>query len=430
MKILIVHNKSPDVHDLFTLQCKNICKKLNKRHKFNLIWLIYPPAELPKNFEGIVLNIKNYKTSLEVINKINPDFILINGSLDFHNVELALVSKFKKIPIITIFKRSNPKVDNMSPIMTLVSRTKEIFSNKVIAVHKNEIKAARINMLGFYKDKYTSLIRILKVTKHNKIFTIKFVLNHAFSVLINRYSVNKSIEGRINLCVIPEWKKILIKNRFKKESIFVIGDPYLDNVFTETLQNHKMRSCSKIDKKKILFCTSTMHEHGFCSKKEEYQLIRNTVNEINKGNKFDLIIKIHPSSSSLTEYKTEVLDKISLKTKIYQIENLLDLINECDVLVSYGGSGSILYGIILKKPVLNLNFKTNPTKNNIYSDGNIIYECKNIKSLEEDIDIVMSRKNTQNSYNNYLTNFVGISDGNSSQRAADIIFNILKKHND
>ena len=89
LTILIPHNKFPHLHDLMTEQCKNICKELNDKVDLQVVWVKFPAdgMETFKSSDPSVIDSSLYKNALEILEHVKPDFVLMNGTLAFHNVE-------------------------------------------------------------------------------------------------------------------------------------------------------------------------------------------------------------------------------------------------------------------------------------------------------------------------------------------------------
>ena len=94
-------------------------------------------------------------------------------------------------------------------------------------------------------------------------------------------------------------------------------------------------------------------------------------------------------------------------------------------MLTYGGPGSIHYGVLMGMPIVNLDYNTNATKNNVFVDGNLITQCKNQKDL---LNCIKEKgKVTQRDIDNYVNKYIGIFDGSSSERAAQIILESIKE---
>ena len=231
------------------------------------------------------------------------------------------------------------------------------------------------------------------------------------------------MQGDVNLCIGEAWKKELITSGFNEKTIQMTGDTYFDKVYND-LKNIKIKK-NKDKKINILFCTSTMFNHGMCLRDQEFELIINTCNEILKDEKFELSIKIHPSTTNIDEYEKSVITKLDKKVRLFQKENLLELMTLSDVIVTYGGSGAIRYAALLGKPIINLNFGTAPTGNNVFLDKKIIMQCKKLEELNHIINENKNRKSSEEETKDFITQYLGDFDGKSSERGAKAIMNLI-----
>lgn len=59
--VLIVHNKSPEAHDLMSIQCGNVCHELEKLCDLDVNWVLYPPAEILTKSKYRILCLKVIK---------------------------------------------------------------------------------------------------------------------------------------------------------------------------------------------------------------------------------------------------------------------------------------------------------------------------------------------------------------------------------
>lgn len=408
--VLVPHNKLPHLHDLATIHFKKILSKLQERTNLKIIWVMFPTEEgtyFDTNNDPHVIYASKYHNALEIIEEIKPDLVLINGSLDFHNVNISMVCRFKNIPIVTIFFRNFQHVTSNSSSKSIRSRSRKIFS-----------------MPNFYIKQIIFLSRTLQKINFPAFKLIKFILSYSKMIIFSYFPISKDISGDINLCTNYAWKKKLIEYGFEDSSILVVGDPYFDSLFTE-IQDSKLRTKVDLDSVKILFCTSTMFGHGLCSRKEENNLIIDTSNEILKHSDLKISLKIHPSTASKEDYLKEVLPKLSTSISLHQQENLLELINQNDIILTYGGTGAIHYGVLMKKPIVNLDFMTNATGNNVFSDDKIITQCKSLSNLISDIRQANKKVISDEDVAKYIEKYIGIFDGKNSERSADAIFNFL-----
>ena len=423
MTVLIPHNKLPYLHDTFTLQCKKICESLSKKINLKIVWVMFPSfpphenSDFKSNNQEIIFS-DQFDSILEIFKYVNPDLVLVNGSLDFHNVNTILMSRFKKIPVVTLFFR-NIHLVTFSLSSILKVRIKNIFFKKKSKLSQSTLKQSP---LEFFLSQANSLFKTAKIVNSTRFESIAFILNYIRIIFSNFFPVHKIISGDINLCSGEKLKKKLISSGFDNSSVFVVGDPSYDDLDLPIQNNQPKKS----DKSKILFCPTPRHEQGFCSKKKEFDLIINVINKILDENDLEIALKLHPSSSSMKEYVDELEGKILKPIIFHQSEDLLQLLAQYDVLLTYGGTTAMTYASLLRKPSLNLDFDRNLTGIVFYNDDNVITQCRNLNSLVSDIKNVNCKAISEDDTKKFFENYFGFFDGKSSIRASDAIINFLK----
>ena len=218
------------------------------------------------------------------------------------------------------------------------------------------------------------------------------------------------------------WGKILqefiIKHGAKQEEIIMIGSPRHDKFFNK---KHKENS------NQILLAANGLF-HNNCQGADTRAFIRmeNFVRKILETIKRypdkKIIIKLHPGKVSF-DIKP-LIQEIDPTIQIYQNENIMDLLENCDSMISLNYSTAILDAMILQKPTLVLlpekqNFENEiPIKNNTVlstSDENQIESMINDLLYNKEIRDELIRKGND-FVNNYITN-----QGNASEKLAEIL---------
>ena len=424
MTILIPHNTLPHLHDAFTLQCKKICAPLSKKINLKIVWLMFPAFPSYKKSDAKLTDQEiifsdQFDSILEIFEYVNPDLVIINGTLDFHNVRTILMSRFQNIPVVSLFFR-NAHLLKFSLTSTLKMRFRTLSDKND---HESSYTTSSQPPFIFYLSQLKSIFKTLKKAGFKKFESIIFILNYMRIILFNAYPTHKIISGDINLCINEKMKKKLISSGFDYSSVFVIGDPSYDNLDLTTKNNQPEE---KSDKIKILFCPTPRHEHGLISKEKEFNLIINVINKILSENNFEIALKLHPSSSSMKEYVDELDGKIKKPIIFYQSEDLLKLFTQYDILLTYGETNAVTSAILNQKPVISLNFDTNLTGHVVFYDDNVITQCRDLNLLVSDIKNTKSMFISEDDIKKFLQNYFGFIDGNASILASDVVINFLK----
>ena len=417
LTILIPNSRPPYVKGTETVQIKNIMSHVNEKIQTKLVWVIFQPSKINnyEKFDGEIINFDDYCDAIEIVDKIKPDIILNETEFFTQSVAFGLAAKFRNIPLVTYCLVSYVET---SLLFNIRSKLRILFSNDVFlqTTDSNE------SMLKFNQRKLKFIEKTLKKMGYNKMkiiyFLIHFILKQFFA--FSYVPVSKLIEGDLNLCSNIKWADYLIKNDFKKSSIVVTGDPYLDTLFLNSKNSDKIKNKPGITK--ILFCTSPMHEHGYVSKKEENDVILKTIDKIIQNKNFEITLKIHPSTSSKTEYE-KMLDKREIK--IYQKEDLMDILPQFNVMITYGASSVIPYAIILKKPIVFLDMFSYTKNLNLFYDELVAVRCDQISELEQKIYQSMKKEINEIHYKKYIEKHLGMFDGKSSARSCESILKFL-----
>ena len=118
---------------------------------------------------------------------------------------------------------------------------------------------------------------------------------------------------------------------------------------------------------------------------------------------------------------------MSKKTKNMKIkENSVLLLNQHNLMITYGDSSVALYGCLLKKPVL-LVYPYSKYSPPLLHDEKITTLCTDTDDLLKKIEESKCKVISKIDYQKYFEKFYGKFDGKSSERAANEIFSLIKK---
>lgn len=425
LTILIPTIKHPSVSaDTILTLINNICNKLKERYNLKLVWAVFQPKEIEErqDKDSQIVDFHKYENAIEILEMIKPDLIFIDGILEFGNTAFVMAGKLNGIPIVSIyFWHSFLKTH--SKLNALRSKLRLVFSTTVPGDISNE-NQSRITVFGSILKKYNFLIKTLQKINYTPFQLLKFIFWYT-KVRMSRYViVDKIISGDLNFCFLPEWLEVLDKLGFEKSTLRVPGNPAFDNIFLQ-IQENKSKRNNDSNKTRILFCPSPLSEHGYITKNEQGKLIVSVVKEVLKNSEFELSVKIHPTTASRKGYEN-TLKNFSNKITFYQKEDVVNLINKHDVMVTFGGSTIALYGVLLKIPVIFITaIETNEF--NQFFDKTMMIECKNLKTLSEKIKESKSKIISKDDYEKYTEKWIGKFDGKSSERIANEISDLLNQ---
>ena len=420
--ILIPKIKPPNISDIVTTQIENILSELSNQFSLNVVWLIFQPTTFSdysfKTYQ--VVDYHKYDNAVDVIDKIQPDLIINEVRLGINGICFGISSKYRKIPNITITPTG--KSEFFSTTFSTKSNFQLIFSDKVIADTSNN-KPKKLAMLKYSIHRYGFLLKSLKNSGYGLMDVLKFILFYPrFQISSKAYpALHKITSGNLNFCFNEHWFGRLLDAEFDKSTLMLVGDPAFDDLYDDN-QNHTNDKFDS-DKTRILFCPTPMHEHGWLTKVEEDNLILKIIKEVRKYPKFEISLKIHPSSSSHDEYES-LLKSLNPPITLFQKENIMLLLKEFDAMLTYGSSNVILNGILSKTPVVLFNFDQK-NKLSRLNDSEVIKECNDMAELHSQLSSIKNPVSKE-ILENYIKSQIGIFDGKNSQRIAKCIEKLIK----
>ena len=141
-------------------------------------------------------------------------------------------------------------------------------------------------------------------------------------------------------------------------------------------------------------------------------------------NENEVLIKIHPTHENLFEYKN-IVDLVDPKIPIFQKENLNELIEQSDLIITSVSSTVAISALIMRKPIIIWNIFD--VQNDILLENNLALECKNPNELPDLIDNAKKWNLPERKIEEFLSKYFFKTDGKASERIADEILHIVKK---
>ena len=421
--ILIPIMRPPNATSVDVKAVNKIIEKLKEKIEVRQIWIIFQNTKFKiQNLNDIeIIHFEEFKNAVEVIEKFQPDVILFDGELTILSVAFALAGKKKETPTVgTFFIPEIKKAESR----WVKNRIQMIFAKKAFTQVKIDSELDESRAINFLFREYKFLLRTIKKMNFNLFELIKFLITYPRVQLFSRFHIahHKINEPILTLCSTISWKDKLVKQGFDEKKLKVIGTPLYDNLFDKTKDIDFKHT--NLEKTKILFCTSSMHEHGIWSKEIEDGLIKNTINKLNEHEDFQVSLKIHPVTSSIDEYK-KLIKETKLDVKLYQKESFLELIKEYDVIITYGPSSIVHECVLLRKPIVLLQLINDSLTESMY-DEDTINICKNLDNIFNDINDAQNKTINQTIRNESVEKMIGKFDGECSERAVNEILKAIR----
>ncbi len=214
-------------------------------------------------------------------------------------------------------------------------------------------------------------------------------------------------------------EKHIIEHGGMKEEIIQIGSPRYDKVF----QKKKKKKKSNIV---LLAANGFFHINCKGTDVEAFIKMENFVKKIfeviKKYPDKKMIIKLHPGHVSF-DIKP-LIQKIDPSIEIYQNENILELLEKSDVMISLNYSTVVLDAMILEKPVLVLLPEDQNFENEIPLKNKTVLMTSDLNKLEILIkDLFENEKIRQELIqkgNEFVNQYI-VNQGTSSEKLAEIL---------
>ena len=215
-------------------------------------------------------------------------------------------------------------------------------------------------------------------------------------------------------------KKSALSYGYNKENLLEIGSPRHDNFF-KSVKKTKTKGI-------ILFATTAVSGRISFEQTplEAYTNFENFVREVCRvAKKFpdmQLIVKPHPQPDFLSNI-TKIIKEIDPSIPILYNTSLIELINSCDLLITFNNSTVVLESMILGKPSISLQIERWAEEDELVKTGAILSISK-IDEIENGIKRILYDREFKNSLlensklfvNDYLSNH-----GTASNKLAKLL---------
>ena len=439
LKILVVNDVIPDIKNRTTILFKNFVPLIKKKLDVKVFWIITDNyGERTKvtdpNYE--VFYLSDYKNAREILEKIKPDLCYQLAGASVPDYAFMLVERHLKIPN---FGLADGRLDyfrgESSRKRVLLEQGKQFFEKKNVG-SENKIQTHRGK--NFLK-KCLFLIRTLRsIGKSNLEIVIEiFELIKLFYGITKFTKLRTNQKNLVNVIGKGEFNKkfncdlifiennsgidFLVKSGLKRENIRTVGNPIFHTAFKKRTQI----SLKDNNKLNILFITANLgggQGKSDFSKSRRNKMIEEVITSLNKFHKeTSLVIKIHPTGEDYAEYK-QLLEKFE-NVNLSQKDDIMDLINKSDVIITPVTSTAAFIALIMNKPIIIWNYFH--VEQDLLLRTDTVLECKNISELNNCLDSVESfRKKNAEKINKLIE--TTLSYGDSSQIIANEILNLLK----
>ena len=427
LKILVVNDVFPHIRNRTTILFENIVPLIKKKLEVKVFWVItdnYGERIKVTNPNYEVFYLSDYKNAREILEKIKPDLCYHLAGASVLDYAFMLVERHLKIPNFGLAAGwGEGAVDyyfkeEVSRQKVFLEHVRQFFEKKNVG-SENKIQTARGK--NFLK-KCLFLIRTLRsIGKSNLEANIELL------ELIKLFNdtptgeFNKKFYCDLMFAETSAGIDFLVKSGLKRENIRAVGNPVFHTAF-EKREQIPLKDNNKLN---ILFITANLASgqgKSNFSKSRRNKMIEETITSLNKFHKkTSLVIKIHPTAENYTEYK-QLLEKFE-NIHLSQKDDIMDLVNKSDVVITPVTSTAAIIALIMNKPIIIWNYFH--VEQDLLLRTDTALECKNISELNNCLDSAESFREKNAEKINKLIE-ANLSSGNPSQIITNEILNFLK----
>lgn len=424
IRILAAHHDTLDAKSYTTVLFEKILPILRSKKNVHLTWLIHKVEKIqPMDIDSntTILDIHDFKNAVEVIRKVKPNLVYALPGREHIGYALMLAARFLNVPVIggglgrqffTKKKHSSTSVNPISQFLQNLINTQN--------------RIGFLSRLKFYIYKNMFLIRTQKTVKIDTTQIISlsysFITNYFFkSVSEGWRGFDARFAADLNFLDGELMKKPLIDAGWKDSSLMVVGNPLYDDVFqqSESVESEN----KKRDATNVLFITVNMF--GFNPKwimPKRITMTKKIVSDISKEKNMSLKIKIHPTGETISEYES-MIEHLDASVSIHQKEDLEQLVEWADVVISTSTSTALIYALLAKKPIIIHNcFELDYDE---LTQRGLVIECKELSDIVPTIKKAIGSELPTKKIDELVNDVLFKLDGKASERISDSIIRLL-----
>ena len=403
-----------------------ILKEIRKTDKFKIIWLVNQPDPVETfddEFES-VRDIHEFQNGLDAINSIKPDIILVNLWIEVIQHSISLAANFMNIPIIAF---AGAKVHSTQKIGKISYNMRRRFFSNIVPTDSFEQKQF-LRRGRFQIFKFLFLLKTRIVINIGFFKSIIISVNNIFMYFFDKALPPNPFPSYYLLHNDSEIKPLKDLN-IPSQKLIVVGNPLLDHIKKKSFEyKYNKKNSNTI---KLLIVTDSLYQHGVWSLKQRDNFFNNLFKTLTKNKKINFDFKIHPTSEN-KDYYEKLISNFNSTSKIFQSEDLWDIIGQYDIALTYGMSTShteISYSgmRMIKIYDIGVDLPDFP----LVEEGIISGHIKRCDDISDILNMVSSfikiEPKISSSFMKSRDQLFNKRHGNAGKRIADILLQMLEK---
>jgi len=365
--------------------CYNVSKELKERNIESIF--ISPGEDATKSLTKNNIDFKTlqqYKETIQNILEIEkPNIVITPHNLNPIGYLFVKNARKKYIPTLLLHEGG-------SEVSKYLRKKKPIRKKNVLRDIESKIPLTGMDKFELLLMKITKILRGKQFVAHN---------------------------GSDYVAAMSPFAKQFLEELGIKANIVVTGQPRFDDIIKKEFNKPAIMKRLNLEtrKKIVLILTSIFVVDGIWKSEKLESFISTLVNNLEKIEEVEPILKIHPRES-VEYYKKIIGDRI----KIFQDEDLYEIISVSDLIISLPSTTTV-EALLFKKKILIPDFLTRKP----YSEAfKTVLGCKSHEEIIENVKKNL-RKDIKREEAN-LSYYIYKDDGKSSGRVAKLIERICK----
>jgi len=231
--------------------------------------------------------------------------------------------------------------------------------------------------------------------------------------------INPKLIPDLDFCNSSILYNLMKSKNYSHSGLHIVGEPIYDNSFKKRNQP----SSTKISKKiQVLFAPTGFS--GPTNQKIVEDALMVITKEISQNKKrFNLFVKLHPSSHPFEYYK-KYIHSIDDSVLIFQKGGIESYVERSDILVTFTDLTSVfLYPLILRKPVIFCNFHNGKLPEGV---EDLVFVCTDPAELQNNIlEALETNHKKYQKIDEYLETACFKTDGLASERIVQSIISLM-----
>ena len=420
LRILVINEVSPNIKNRISMLIEKIIPVLSKKNKIEIFWLITDTFKKDKltDDQNKLFYWKNFRTAKEVVEKINPSLIYLFPGQSIIDYSFLLTARFLKIPTCGWVEGIPMFAYNKARRKLAEETVRKFFEKKQIDEYKTSFRGINFIKKNLF---FIRSARAIEKSRGNIISDLYQQFKRFLYFEMSEDDASTKFNCDLLLAESDGSVEYGITNGLSKDNMVLVGDPDYDLAFTKRnyIENKKFQKLN------VLFITVNLSSYAKSnwSINKQNKMIEKLAKEYKKfKDVFSLSIKIHPVSENFNQYRKKI-DEYDANIKLFQHENIYELIEKSDIVLTTATSTAGSIALIMKKPVILWNYFQ--VENDTFRDSGVVINCENISKIND----YVTNANSFNMENElvieeFIKKFYG--DGNATQKIADAIENLTE----